>query len=224
MKMEDAVVFFKEGITRFHDTGSICATSAVAARVMCRPIYGTRKRLNILEVGAGTGSVTLEILRHLRHDDHLTICELNERFVEQLLKKLEKNSYFIKHRSQISIFTGSIQDLPRKTTFEVVISSLPFLNFTPELIDSIFDKLRELTTEEAVMTYYEYIGLRKLGLTLSPPDRKRRLQEIDSYFKQIHNSQMSSKTHIWWNFLPITIHTLPLHSSNTNQAMLGNYI
>ena len=77
-------------------------------------------------------------------------------------------------------------------------------------MEEIFDKFDRLSTDDALMTYFEYIGLRSLSLALSSNGRKRRMQEIDLYFKQVFSERDIKRRRIWMNVLPINIYTLRL--------------
>jgi phosphatidylethanolamine/phosphatidyl-N-methylethanolamine N-methyltransferase len=169
-----------------------------------------RTPLSILELGAGTGSVTEQILAKMNSEDTLMICEINPSFMRQLKSKLEKNQNFQTHRSRITFFTGPVQELPEDTSYNAFIASLPFLNFDIETVNDIFTKLERIAQPESVMTYYEYIGLRRIGKVLSPQTRRERLHQIDSFFREKHASQKLFHKRVWLNMLPIKIHTLKI--------------
>lgn len=209
-KIDDIWIFIREGLLNFRHTGSFCATSHWAAKAMTNPLRTKREPMRILEVGAGSGSVTVEILRDMIPGDHLDIVEINPRFVTALRERLAKDENYHRLKDAISIFEGPIQDLPENHKFDVIVTSLPFLNFDISLVKDIFAKLQRLSTEETVMTYYEYIGLRHVGQVVSPPVRKRRLKELDSFFRKIHANDRIAHQRVWLNVLPIHIYTLRL--------------
>ncbi|MCB0333601.1 MAG: methyltransferase domain-containing protein [Bdellovibrionales bacterium] len=204
------IEFFRGFLKEFHTTGAICSTSPVAAKTLCHPLEGSRSPKRILEVGAGTGAVTFQILPRLQEGDSLTICEVNSNFAEQLRKRLDASPLFAKHAARTSFFEGYIQELTASQPFDVIICSLPFLNFTVELTDEIFTKLRELSHEPTVLTYYEYIGIRSLSKIFSLSQRRERFQKLDAYLTSLLLKHEIQKERIWFNFLPIDVHTLQL--------------
>lgn len=206
--IKDQLIFLREFLTEFHTTGTVCSTSPWAAEQMAAPLCGDRASANILEVGAGTGAVTRKIMEHMRDGDTLTVCEINPRLMKALRLRMEKEESFLKHRDRINFFEGAIQDLPESESFDVIISALPFLNFTTELVHEIMEKYRRLSNPETTITYYEYIGLRSLGQTFSPPDRKQRLKGLDVYLNELFSEILIGRKRIWANVLPINIYTL----------------
>lgn len=208
--LKEAVVFFKEGVSNFHHTGTLCATSKWAAKTLANPLRKKRAPMKILEVGAGTGSVTVEILKDMIAGDYLTICEINPRFMEAVQERLSEDPIYALHKDKIKFFVGPVQDLPEEDIYDVVVSSLPFLNFTIQTVEEIFDKLSKVSTDKTIMTYYEYIGLRKVGKVVSSPDRRKRIIELDRYFKEKHAASRIGHERVWLNVLPINVYTLKL--------------
>lgn len=213
MIIKDAFLFLREGLTNFRHTGSICATSHWAAKALTNPLRDRNCPQSILEVGAGTGSVTVKILKDMIEGDELTICELNPRLMKLLKKRLEDNEDYNLHKNNIRFFTGLIQDLSEDRSYDVIVSALPFLNFDVKTVQEIFNKLSRLGHEETVMTYYEYIGLRDLGKALPIKERQQRMQELDLYLVQKLKDTGVNRERVWLNFLPINIYTVRLDCS-----------
>lgn len=175
---------------------------------MTRPLRAgnAASKRTILELGPGTGSVTVRILADMNDNDELTICEINPRFMSALQKILADNPDFQRHSSRVRFFCCGAQDLPEDCAYDVVVCSLPFLNFDLHTVRQIFTKLVSLSHEKTVMTNYEYIGLRGLGKVMSPRKRRRQLYQVDSYFRRSAPNPMS-RTKVWLNVLPINIYT-----------------
>jgi phospholipid N-methyltransferase len=206
-------LFFREGVLRFHDTGALCATSRWAAKALTNKLRETRGPRHILELGPGTGSVTIQILADMIPGDKLTICEINPRFMENLKNRLYSNQAYQARSSDVSFFQGAAQELPEpETPFDIIVCALPFTNFSISTVRDIFERLHRVSHDETVMTYYEYIGLRKVSQLLSTPEKRSRLIEIDGFFNQKHRHDLIKQERIWLNFLPIEVHTLRVGS------------
>ena len=197
-------------MAEFEATGSLFPTSKWAAEEMTRPLQDTSPPRRILEIGPGTGSVTTRILSDMRAGDELTICELNPRFMKALKKKLALDKNFLKHRDRISFFEGAVQKLSSDKSFDVIVCALPFLNFDRKTVEDIFQRLRALSHEKTVMTYYEYIGLKSIGMAVSLPDRKKRLLEVESFFDALYSHRHQRRKRVWLNILPISVYTIEL--------------
>ena len=136
-QMIKAVNFFVECIKTFQSTGCLFPSSPWAADEMTKELEGNRAPMKIIEVGAGTGPISIKILDKLRKDDFLVICELNPSFFEILKEKITHHENF---GDNVKLICGPIQDYNENHQFDFIVCSLPFLNFTVDLAKSIFDK------------------------------------------------------------------------------------
>lgn len=186
------LTFLKELPKSFSQIGAMVPSSPALARLMVRPIKEAYGPLNILEVGPGTGPFTRRIIRLMGPQDKFTICEINSRFLALLKDKLERLPEYKRNQKQISFFEGPVQDLGRNFTqprFDVIISSLPFSNFSPELVADILDLYRRLLKPDGTLSFFEYVGLRKISAAFSKRDVRDRLEKVDcvinNWFEQI---------------------------------------
>ena len=163
---------------------------------------------SILELGPGTGSVTIPLIEEMRDGDTLTICEINPRFMAALKERLDGIPAYERHKARVTFFEGPAQDLPADTKYDIVICALPFLNFDLETVESIFGKLRAVCTPETLMTYYEYIGVKKLNQTVSREERRQRMTEVSHFMNGCPNISRLNRTRVWRNVLPINIYTI----------------
>jgi phospholipid N-methyltransferase len=208
--LKERVVFLKEGLLEFQSTGALCSTSRWAVKALTHPIREDRSPQKILELGPGTGSVTLQILEDMLPGDELTICEINPRFMESLKTRLEKEPLFLKHKDKVRFLTCAAQELPEDARYDIIICSLPFLNFPVQVIEEIFSKLSRLSTKQTIMTYYQYMGLRSLKKIVSAPEQKKNVKAMESFFDAALKRYHGARTKVWLNFLPINIYTLQL--------------
>lgn len=200
-------VFLSQFFKEFEATGSFCSTSQWAAKAMTEPLVGPRRKMRILEAGPGTGSVTDQVLKRMRSDDELVLCEINPRLMAILKKNLIKHPLYQMHKSRISFFEGPVQELPGSEPFDAIVCAIPFLNLPVPVVKDIFARFRELSHEKTVMTYYEYIMLRKLGKAVSS-ERRARVKQLEPFLNDVWNQTATSRKKIWLNLLPITVYKL----------------
>ena len=209
--IKDNFIFLKEFVTEFHNTGSCFPTSKKAASELTAPLREQRSPKRILELGPGTGSVTFPIIEAMIPGDTLSICEINPRFMRELKAKLEKDANYQKFKDSIEFFEGAIQDFPESNQkFDVIVCSLPFLNFDCNTVEEIFSKLTRLSIPNAIMTYYQYIGLRSIGKTIGKREKKERMSQLDSFFDSATEKHRARRKRVWLNVLPINVYTLEL--------------
>jgi phospholipid N-methyltransferase len=125
-----------------------------------------------------------------------------------LKEKLEEDSYYQRVRDQIFFFEGAAQDLPSDICYDIIVCALPFVNFDLETVQAIFQKLREISSPDTLMTYYEYIGLRKFNEAVSAPERRERMEEVSSFLKESGSLNYLGRERVWLNVLPINIYTV----------------
>lgn len=211
-KIKDNLLFIGEFLRTFKTTGTAWPTSRWAAEAMVQPLserpLASQRKFKILELGPGTGSVTLRILENLGFQDELSICEINERFMDALQNNLRDNPYFLTHRSRIQWYCCPMQSLPATEKYDIIVCALPFLNFEIPILREIFEKIRNLSHEQTVMTYYEYIGLRGLGKLAPINSHRSRLQRIDNFLDELFSHHLICKREVWMNMLPIHVYTL----------------
>ena len=209
--IKDNLIFLQEFINEFQNTGSCFPTSRKAASELTAPLRQPRSPKRILELGPGTGSVTFPILEMMIPGDTLSICEINPRFMKELKVKLERNQRYQQFKDAIDFFEGPIQEFPEGgDKFDVIVCSLPFLNFDRDMVEEIFNKLARLSTPQAVMTYYQYIGLRSLGKVIGSREKKQRLSELDDFFDIAAEKHRARQKKVWFNMLPINVYILDI--------------
>ena len=207
--LKENLVFLREFLLEFKTTGACFPTSKWAAQALITPLKSQdRGPKNILELGPGTGSVTIPIIKELRDGDHLTICEINPRFMKALKDSLEEVEEFRRNRHRVSFFEGAAQDLPTDRIFDTIVCALPFVNFDLLTVQAIFSKLREISTRNTLMTYYEYMGMRKFNEAVAAPERRSRIAEVNEYLKQSGAINYLGCERVWLNLLPVNIYTV----------------
>lgn len=207
--LKENLVFLREFLLEFKTTGACFPTSKWAAHALITPLREpARGPKRILELGPGTGSVTIPLLRELQPGDTLTICEINPRFMKLLKETLENEPAYQARRGQVNFFEGAAQDLPAGAPYDIIVCALPFLNFDLNTVQSIFAKLRQVSTPHTLMTYYEYIGARRFNQAIGAPDRKDRVTQVNKFLRQSGKVQNVDCTKVWLNLFPINIYTV----------------
>ena len=207
---KDNLLFIREAFAEFEHTGAIFPTSRWAAQALSKPLENRTAPMKILELGPGQGSVTVKILERMMDGDELLICEINPRLMRVLKTRLRKMPVYRKRESQIRFFCGPAQDLPTETKFNVIVCALPFLNFDLKTVEDIFSKIKKICAQRSVMTYYEFIGIRPLSIVFSPPQRRRRMQALDSFFEKFSKQHDIDTRPVWLNVLPIHVYNVQL--------------
>jgi phospholipid N-methyltransferase len=166
--------FYGEFRRQYRNTGSILPSSRSLARALVSEMRRAPGPRRVLEVGPGTGAVTAEIVRRLRPDDRLDIVEINGHFVEVLRRRFAEEPPFQARADQVRVIHGPLQEVPGEGVYDFLISGLPLNNFPLPLVRDIFRAYRRLLRPGGVLSYFEYIAVRRLrGLFAGRRERRR---------------------------------------------------
>jgi phospholipid N-methyltransferase len=205
----DYLVFVRELPKSFTQIGAMLPSSQALGKLMVAPVEDHLGPLSILEVGPGTGPFTRQILSLMGPEDVFVICELNPRFLGQLRKTLEKNQDYQKNRKRVHFFLGPVEtllqsDLP--TQYDVVVSSLPFVNFAPEKVEEILSLFRRLTRDGGSMTFLQYLGVCRIRELFADRRTKQRVkaveQVISSWCKKVQKTGQVRRRRSFLNLPP----------------------
>jgi phospholipid N-methyltransferase len=185
-----------------HVAKSAAADSALAVSEKLPHIDARR----ILEVGPGTGAVTDQIIRAMRHDDRLVLVERNELFVEHLQARLAENAVAQEKRDRINVIHASVEDLPEDAPFDLIVSGLPLNNFSVELVDLILSKLRRLLAPGGVLSFFEYVAIRRAKALVSSAAERERLRGIEKVFNDVVATKEIRRDLVLANVPPAWVH------------------
>src|SRR5215213_79530 len=102
-RLVDYRVFWRQFRQAYHSTGAVLPSGRGLAVALSRFVRDREKASNaeqngtangrrILEVGPGTGAVTVQIITDMRPNDRLVLVERNEEFVAHLRQRLAEIS------------------------------------------------------------------------------------------------------------------------------------
>ncbi len=178
--LRDTLLFLRE--FRHRTTGSIAPSSPALGRALTRWLVARRalgaSNLRVLEVGAGTGAVTRVILEALGPTDTLECIEVNPRFCARLRDRFEHEATFAHRGARVVLRQTSVVDLPHAQRFDVVIACLPFNNFQPEVVRQILGVLKNRLAPGGVLSFFEYVGIRRLVSCCAGRRERERLREV----------------------------------------------
>lgn len=161
--------------------------------------------LHILEVGAGTGPITLVIGQMLRPDlDTFDAVEISQEFCEVLHKKVDG-------KYKVNIQCVSILDWEPEYKYDFIISTLPFNSFPLDLMNDILDHLQLLIESDGVFSYVAYAGVARVKQLFLWGKKKSehiaKMETLDEFRKEYEIDSNLIKL----NLPPINIYHLRIH-------------
>ena len=195
----DYRVFWQQFRQAYNSTGAVLPSGRGLARALTRFIRdgeaagaggtgaegtsatgsnGSRPARRILEVGPGTGAVTLQIIADMRPNDRLVLVERNQEFVDHLGQRLLQTPEVASRRDRILLKHASVEELPSNETYDLIISGLPLNNFDVQLVERLLTKLTRLLAPGGILSFFEYVAVRRAKALVSSPDDRARLDGI----------------------------------------------
>jgi phospholipid N-methyltransferase len=163
-------------LTRFVRDGEAASAAGRNGAVPASNTSSIERR--ILEVGPGTGAVTLQIIADMRPNDRLVLVERNQEFVEHLGQRLREIPEFESRRDRILLKHASVEEMPANETYDLIISGLPLNNFEVDLVERILSKLSRLLAPGGILSFFEYVAVRRAKALVSSPNDRVRLEGI----------------------------------------------
>lgn len=191
--------FASEALANFYTVAAVLPSSIHLASAMVEPLPLSRT-LVAVELGAGTGAMTRELLNELPPNATLLAFEINPRFFSYL-----KQTF---HDSRLVLINESVEDMDRELHrrgyhhADVVVSSLGLGFMSGPKRRRIFEALMPFVRDHTVLTQYQYIH----GLQFSN-GRLRRLSLrplLRDYFGSVESRI------VWRNIPPAHVYTCQL--------------
>jgi phospholipid N-methyltransferase len=183
-------VFWRQFREQYHTTGAVLPSGRALSRALTHFVrnadaskVGHSRR--ILEVGPGTGAVTTQIVRDMRANDQLTLVERNDQFVKHLQKQIASATEFSHARDRITLVHSGVEELSDEQPYDLIISGLPLNNFSVELVDSLLAKIQKLLTPGGILSFFEYVAIRRAKAMVSPTRDRQRLRGIEQILNDL---------------------------------------
>jgi len=146
-------LFFKEALKGFIVQGSLFPSSPFLTQQMLESVI-MKKRVRIVELGAGQGVFTRELLSRLPADGQLIVFELNPVFAQHLRKIYNDSRVFIIEDDALRL-----NDHLKKIhidTVDYVVSGLPIGNFTYVLRQGILTEIHQALSDTGQYIQFQY--------------------------------------------------------------------
>jgi phospholipid N-methyltransferase len=192
----------------FRSTGAFLPSSRFLGRALVSELRKARGSSRILEVGPGTGSVTAQILRLLRPDDHLDAVEINGEFIALLERRFEQERSFRRHRDQVRLIHAPVEELIGDRVYDFIISGLPLNNFPAAQVRAIFRAFSRLLKPGGMLSYFEYVFVRQLKTPFASRRERRRLFGVGRAVKRYIGAYQFRRQHVLINVPPAIVRHL----------------
>ncbi len=205
-------VFWQAFRSDYFHTGSLWPSSRFLGRELAANLRGDRPPGRILEVGAGTGPVTQQIVKCLKPGDQFDVVEINGELVRVLCERFHVDgpSRADSPPAPLRVLHTPIEELPGEHVYDHVVSCLPFNNFPVKLVRTIWESIHRLTKPGGTFSFFEYVAVRSVKLPFVARPEKKRLRLVGRHLgRQIRQRQFRCRK-VWANVPPAVVHHLRL--------------
>ena len=194
--------FLKQSITNFRHTGALCPSGKMLAREMTRSIRENQSPRRLLEVGPGTGAFTRPILNCLRPGDRFDIVEINPEFCQQLEEKTLIDFRAANPEIEVHLHQCPIESADIAGGYDHIVCGLPFNNFEPSLVRSIFRQMLDLLAPGGDLCYFEYAAVRAMKAPLTASSTRKGLRRIGAHGRSMMRRHRGRRQIVLGNIPP----------------------
>jgi phospholipid N-methyltransferase len=133
--------------------GSIVPSSRFLIKQLLEPINWGRARV-IVEYGPGVGTITAELLRHMRPDAALIAIEMNPDFVSHLRRTITDRRLQVVEGSAVEV--DAILERFGHARADYIISGIPFSTIPAPLRERILQKTRDMLEPGGAFLVYQF--------------------------------------------------------------------
>ena len=169
-RLRDTRLFFSQALRTFHATGSILPSSGALAHEMAEHVR-TRSdpdgSLRILEAGAGTGAISRGIAAAMRPGDTLDLVEANPEFAAYVEELLVSDPELSGIADAATVHACLVNDMGTDRTYDVIVSGLPFANFTADQVKGILDYYFTVLRPGGTLSFYGYLYTKEVKAVIA---------------------------------------------------------
>ncbi|MFE7543247.1 class I SAM-dependent methyltransferase [Streptomyces platensis] len=214
--------FLVESIRNHRTVGSIAPSGKSLAKLLTDPLRERAPRSsNVLEVGAGTGSVTRVLLSRIPRGSRLDIVEANDQFAAHLRRLVRSHPNLREKQERVRVHNVFVEQLSTDRRYDVIVSGLPFSNLSPRQVEEIMGRYLDLLRPGGTLTYFSYCGSRWVRAFLTSRPEARRQREVKGLLNQYHQRYAIGCWTVWGNLPPAQVWQLrrPVDAVNVSGGL-----
>lgn len=170
-RLRDAGLFVQQAVRTFRATGAVAPSSRALGHALARFVDEREKPdapLAIMEAGAGTGAVSRVIAQHMREGDTIDMVESNPEFAGRLADQLATDPDLNPIADSATVHQMLVTDLGTDRSYDVIISGLPFANFTAEEVREILEYYFTVLRPGGHLSLFGYLYTKQIKAVVAP--------------------------------------------------------
>ena len=171
--IQERARFFRSFLVHPRQVGAVLPTSRRAVRDMLDMADFTRARC-VVELGAGTGVYTEEVLKRLHPDARFLAFEIDPDLVATLSERLKDQRLWV-----INDSAENMEGYLNGAKVDVLVSGLPFTSLPEPIKQNIFEQITRVLAPEGVMVAIQYSAMVQRDLERIFASVRRRISPLN---------------------------------------------
>ncbi|MFD0775533.1 class I SAM-dependent methyltransferase [Streptomonospora algeriensis] len=170
-RLRDARLFVRQAVRTFRATGAVAPSSRALGHALARFIDEREtpdSPLAIMEAGAGTGAVSRVIAQHMREGDTIDLVESNPEFAGHLADQLATDPELSRIADSAAVHQKLVTDLGTDRSYDVIVSGLPFANFTADEVRGILEYYFTVLRPGGHLSLFGYLYTKQVKAVVAP--------------------------------------------------------
>ncbi|MFI9404328.1 hypothetical protein [Nocardia sp. NPDC052316] len=114
-----------------------------------------------------------------------------------------------------------IEQLDTGGRYDVIVSGLPFTNFTPTEVERIMNRYFELLHPGATLTFFTYRGTRVARSMVSSRTEAARHRLVDDVLHRYRDRYGDERVHVWGNLPPADVWRFRAPAAGASRASVA---
>ena len=145
----------------------------------------------------------------MKPDDRLDVVELNDDFVARLHERFQSEPLFQAVAERSQILHQNVEAIEATRSYDLIVSGLPLNNFSVAEVERILAAFEGLSKPGGVLSFFEYVAVRKAKALVSGPDERVRLRGIAAALDRLFQHEVRRDC-VLRNVTPAWVHHVTL--------------
>lgn len=135
----------------------------------------------------------------------LDIVEANPYFSTHLRRLVRGYTNLPEEQEHVRVHNIYVEQLTTDRRYDVIVSGLPFSNFSPRQVEEIMGHYFHLLRPGGTLTYFSYLGSRWVRTFLTSRPEARRQRDVKDLLNQYHHRYATGRWTVWGNLPPAQV-------------------
>ncbi len=196
------LLFFRQFIRDFAHMGAVLPSSRYLGQAAAAYLARKTGPARVLEVGAGTGAFTRQIVPLLSPGDRLEVVEINPQLMAYLQQRFRQDPCFDAPGVEVRFINDDVRRVPVGEGYDFIIFSLPLTNFPPALVQEILDLMIQQLKPGGVFSYVKYIFVGRLKYLFGSAGVKADMRASQQIINRFAAQYQIERRVVWRNLPP----------------------